>query len=517
MYLVTASEMQAMDRRTIESFGLPGRILMENAGRGATAFLLELFPDIGSRKVGVIAGRGNNGGDGYVIARCLAHRGVDVTVFLLTDREHVSGDAAANLELLSPLGVPVVEIPDPAAFDAVRVSMRNRDLWVDAILGTGLRSEVRGYFRELIDFINSLGQPVFAVDVPSGLNADTGQPCGSCIRAYATVTFGFAKTGHFQFPGTELSGKLQVIDIGIPPHVVEEIAPRQFLLRERDVKNYINPRPPDSHKGRTGHLLVVAGAPGKTGAAALAALAAMRAGAGLVTLAAPRGINPILASTALEVMTAPLPEIEGGRLGMSAFESIRDLLNGKRCLAVGPGMGQAPETRELLRRLVLESNLPLVIDADGLNNLAGATAILGQRTAPVVLTPHPGEMARLAETTVAAVQKDRIACAREFARTFKVHLVLKGAHTVIAHPDGFVFINPTGNSGMASGGMGDVLTGLIAGLITQGLPVEAACHLGVYLHGAAADRQAVRKGPWGYLAAEVISGIPSEIRRCLEQ
>ena len=515
MYLVTASEMQAMDRRTIDPFGLPGRILMENAGRGAAAFLFELYPDIAARRVGVIAGRGNNGGDGYVIARCLSQRDVDVTVFLLSERGRVAGDAAANLELLSPLGVPVVEIPNLDAFDAVRASMRDRELWVDAILGTGLRSEVQGYFREVIDFINSLGLPVFAVDVPSGLNADTGQPCGSCIRANATATFGFAKTGHFQFPGTALSGKLHVVDIGIPPHVVEEVAPRQFLLTDRDVQNDINPRPPDSHKGHTGHLLVVAGAPGKTGAAAMAAMAAMRAGAGLVTLAAPNGINPILASRVLEVMTALLPEIEDGRLGMSAFEAIRDLLAGKRCLAVGPGLGQAPDTRELLQRLVVESRLPLVIDADGLNNLAGATAILKESAAPVVMTPHPGEMARLAETTVAAVQADRITCAREFARTFKVHLVLKGAHTVIAHPDGFIFINSTGNSGMASGGMGDVLTGLIAGFITQGFPISAACHLGVYLHGAAADRQAKHKGPWGYLASDVIAGIPSEIRRLL--
>ena len=515
MYLVTASEMQAMDRRTIESFGLPGRILMENAGRGAAAFLITLFPDIAKRRVGVVAGRGNNGGDGYVIARCLSQRDVDVTVFLLSERARVTGDAAANLELLSPLGVPVVEIPNLEAFDTVRASMRDRDLWIDAILGTGLRSEVRGYFREMIDFINSLGRPVFAVDIPSGLNADTGQPCGTCIRAHATATFGFAKTGHFQFPGTALTGKLHVVDIGIPPHVVEEIAPRQFLLTSLDVQNDLNPRPPDSHKGHTGHLLVVAGAPGKTGAAAMAAMAAMRAGAGLVTLAAPSGINPILASGVLEVMTALLPENEGGRLGMSAFEPIRGLLAGKRCLAVGPGLGQAPDTRELLRRLVAESRLPLVIDADGLNNLAGSTAILKERAAPVVLTPHPGEMARLAETTVAEVQADRMSCAREFARTFNVHLVLKGAHTVVAHPDGFIFINSTGNSGMASGGMGDVLTGLIAGLITQGYPVAAACHLGVYLHGAAADRQTKRIGPWGYLASDVIAGIPSEIRRLL--
>jgi NAD(P)H-hydrate epimerase len=409
----------------------------------------------------------------------------------------------------------VVEIPDSAAFDSAKEMIRRHDLWIDAILGTGLRETVRGHFREAIDFINSRGAPIVAVDVPSGLNADTGQPCGSCIRAFATATFGFAKTGHYQDPGCELSGRLRVVDIGIPAHVAEEVAPRQFLLTDRDMHAYLKPRAPATHKGRTGHLLVVAGSPGKSGAAGMTARAAMRAGAGLVTLAGPRGIGPILATGTQEVMTAFLPETEDGRLGASAAEPIRELLQGKTCMAVGPGMGQAGDAAALLRQLVLECRQPLVIDADGLNNLAGATAVFRQHAAPVVLTPHPGEMARLAETSVAAVQSDRIACAREFARSFKVHLVLKGSHTVVAHPDGFVFINPTGNAGMAAGGMGDVLTGLIAGFITQGFPVEAACHLGVFLHGAAADRQKLTKGPWGYLASEVIDGLPSEIGRYL--
>ncbi len=517
MYLVTTREMQAMDRRTIESFGLPGRILMENAGRGATAAIFDTFPDLAARRVAVIAGPGNNGGDGYVIARCLSQRNVAVTVFLLADRARIAGDAAANLDLLAPLGVPVVEVPTASAFDEVRAAMRAPDIWIDALLGTGLRSEVRSYYREAIDFINSLERPVFAVDVPSGLNADTGHPCGTCIRATATATFGFAKTGHYQFPGADLSGRLHVVDIGIPPHVVADVAPRQFLLTEGDVKNSLAPRAPDSHKGRSGHLLVVAGAPGKSGAAAMTARAALRAGAGLVTLAAPAGINPILAAGAPEAMTALLPEIDGGRLGLSAFEPICGLLDGKRCLAIGPGLGQAPETAELVQRLVAESRLPLVIDADGLNNLAGAADMLARQTAPIVLTPHPGEMARLAQTSVAAVQSDRITCAREFAQALKVHLVLKGARTVIAHPDGFVFVNATGNPGMASGGMGDALTGLIAGFIAQGFTVAAACHLGVYLHGAAADRLAAGKGPWGYLASDVIEAIPFEIKRHLNR
>lgn len=511
MYLVTASEMQEMDRRTTEAFGIPARVLMENAGRGATDFLIEQFPDIASLRAGIIAGRGNNGGDGFVIARNLAQRDVDVTVYLLADTAGLAGDAAANFELLAPLGVAVIVLPDSHTFVRAKDSMRDRDLWVDAILGTGLKSDVRDYYREAIDFINSLAKPVLSVDVPSGLNADTGQPCGASIRACATATFAFAKTGHFQYPGVELIGKLRVIDIGIPAYIAEEVGPKHFLLTPNDIRSYLKPRPLNTHKGRTGHVFVLAGSPGKTGAAAMTAEAAMRAGAGLVTLGVPQSLEPIVANQSLEVMTAALPETDGSVLGEASLDAILRLLADKRCLALGPGMGQADETRSLVHQLLAQCRLPMVIDADGLNNIAGATDKLRQCVAPVIITPHPGEMARLVETSVKTVQADRIACARDFSQAFKVHIVLKGAGTVITHPDGFVFTNPTGNPGMASGGMGDVLTGLIAGFIAQGFGVETACHLGVYLHGAAADSLAAQKGPWGYLASDLLNRIPSEI------
>lgn len=515
MYLVTADEMREMDRRTIEDFGIPGRILMENAGRGATRFLLERFPDLKNRRVGVVAGRGNNGGDGYVIARYLSHRDINVTVYLLANASRVAGDAAANLDLLAPLGVPVIEMPDKKIFSSYRSEMSAKDLWIDAILGTGLKSDVKGLYKDVIDFINSLDKPVFAVDIPSGLNADTGQPCGTCIRACATATFGFAKTGHYIYPGAEDTGELQVVEIGIPPHVAEAVGPKQFVLTTPRIRTYIKPRPPDAHKGRTGHLLVIAGSPGKTGAAAMAAVSAVRSGTGLVTLGIPASLNPILESQVLETMTSPLPETKTGVLGKASFESIMKLLDGKRCLAIGPGLGSEPETAKLVQGLLTENKVPVVIDADGLNNLVGDTEILKHCQAPVILTPHPGEMARLAQTSVSSVQNDRIASARKFSVDHKVHVVLKGANTVIAHPDGTVFINTSGNSGMASGGMGDVLTGLIAGFVTQGYSPEAASHAGVFLHGAAADSMANDLGPFGYLASEVMDRIPGEIKKIL--
>ena len=515
MYLVTAKEMQEMDRRTIEDFGMPGMVLMENAGRGATRFLVEHFPDIATKRVGVIAGRGNNGGDGYVMARCLTQKGVRVTVYLLATASSVQGDAAANLKFMKPLDIPLVEIPDEASFSKHQSEMAGLDVWIDAILGTGLKSDVKGFFKDVIEFINGLGKPVFAVDIPSGLNSDTGQVCGTCIRASATATFAFAKTGHIIHPGSQYTGALNIVDIGIPSPIVEEVTPRQWLLTRDLIQSCLRPRKPDAHKGTTGHLLVVAGSPGKTGAASMTSISALRSGAGLVTLGIAETLNAVSESQVLEAMTAPLPETQPGVLGDSAFDSITDLMKGKKCLAIGPGLGQAEKTKKLVHKIVKSSSIPLVVDADGLNNLAGQAQILKSARAPVILAPHPGEMARLMNADVGVVQQDRIKCARDFAVAYKVQKYRNGARTVIAHPDGRVFINPTGNAGMASGGMGDVLTGIIAGLITQGLSPEEACRAGVYLHGAAADTLMETIGPFGYLAGDLMEAIPGAIKKVL--
>ena len=513
MILVTANEMQRMDRRTIESFGIPGRVLMENAGRGATRFFFNQFSDLVDKRIGVVAGRGNNGGDGFVIARYLSESGIAVKVYLLAAHNRVQGDAAANLKLLEPLEIPLIEIPDESSFLDHQSDMAACDLWIDAILGTGLKSDVKGYFQRVIDFINALKQPVFAVDIPSGLNSDTGQPCGTCIRASATATFGFAKTGHMIYPGAGYTGVLEVVDIGIPAYIVQTVNPRQFLLTEDQIRSYLAPRVEDAHKGTTGHLLVVAGSPGKTGAASMTSISALRAGAGLVTLAIGESLNAVLEAQMLEAMTVPLPESRNGVIGKSAFDTIQKLMSGKKCLAIGPGLGQASDTRKLIHKIISESPVPVVVDADGINNLAGQVQILKNVRVPIILTPHPGEMARILDTSVVNIQQDRINCARNVAVDLNVHVVLKGARTVIAHPDGRVFINATGNAGMASGGMGDVLTGVIAGLIVQGFSPESAAHTGVYLHGAAADNLERTIGPYGYLAGEVMHAVPGEINK----
>jgi NAD(P)H-hydrate epimerase len=515
MYLVTAKEMQQMDQATIQEIGIPGRILMENAGAGAFRFMCRVFPDLLDSKVAVIAGRGNNGGDGFVIARHLFQKDIAVKVFLLSAVDKVQGDARANLDLLFALGIPVIEVPDENSLRKQKAALRKYDLYVDAILGTGLKSDVRGHYRKVISFLNALDQPVFSVDIPSGLNADNGQICGNSIEATATATFAFPKIGHAVYPGAELTGALDIVEIGVPKKVVHQVQPRQFLLQKEMVASMLRKRDPNTHKGQTGHILVVAGAPGKTGAAAMAATTAMRVGAGLVTLGVPEGLHAVIEPQVTEVMTYALPQTTDGMLDELGLDAVLKLATDKRCLVMGPGIGTAEETKALMWGLILANKLPLVIDADGLNILSEQINTLKPRRYPLILTPHPGEMGRLCGLSAADIQKNRIDHARSLATQLGAHVVLKGARTVMAHPDGSVFINPSGNSGMASGGMGDVLTGAIAGYIAQGYDPKNAIHLGVYLHGAAADHLCQHKGPFGYLATEVMNQLPEQIRNLL--
>ena len=510
--IVTASEMQRMDRETIESFGLPGRVLMENAGRGVIDVIAKTFPDICDHHVGIVAGRGNNGGDGFVIARYLHGMGAAVTVYLFSERTAVKGDAATNLELLTALKIPVVAITDTTTLAQHRTAMCHHSIWVDALLGTGLNAEVKGLFRAVIDLVNSLNRPVIAVDIPSGLSADTAMICGACIQAHTTVTFGFPKIGHILFPGAALTGRLETIDIGIPPHIVQNIGPKHHVLTRDGIARSFVQRLPTSHKGTAGHVLVVGGSTGKAGAAVMSGLGALRSGAGLVTLAIPNSLNDIIQSQIPEIMTVPMEGRKEGLWDDSLVCGIREQLQGKKCLAIGPGMGVSAETRRLVLDILRELSIPVVLDADGLNCISDRLDILRELKAPAILTPHPGEMSRLTGKSVSVIQADRIGIAGEFSRTHGVHLVLKGARTVIAHPDGSVYINLTANPGMGAGGMGDVLTGVIAGLLAQGFEAETAAHTGVYLHGKAADALSKSRGPFGFLATEVAGAIPGVIQ-----
>jgi ADP-dependent NAD(P)H-hydrate dehydratase / NAD(P)H-hydrate epimerase len=520
MFLVTAKQMQEMDRYTIEKFGIPGRVLMENAGRGAVEFFMEQFQPTPATRVAVVAGRGNNGGDGWVMARYLMEKQIPVSVFLLSARDRVKGDAKANMDLVEKLlqyfpDCAVVEIPDAAALDREKIRLTHHDLFVDAIFGTGLNSDVRGMFKTVIQCINQTNKPVFAVDIPSGLNADTGAVCGVCINAAATATFGFAKTGHILYPGNEYTGQLQVIDIGIPGFAAGKQDLWFQVMEKQTIAPWFSPRAFNSHKGSFGHLLVLAGSPGKTGAAALCANAAKRIGTGLVTVGVPESINFVMETLVVEPMTVPLPETASGTLSPDGLDRILALAENRQALALGPGLGTDPDTQKLVTSLVKTCSLPLILDADAVNCLAENPDFLLSRTSPAVLTPHPGEMARLAGVSSSDVQADRPGTARTFAQKFNVILVLKGAQTLIALPDGRLFLCPAGNPGMATGGMGDVLTGMIAGLAAQGFSLENAALAGVFIHGRCGDVLADKIGGFGFLAGDMIQTIPEIIHRDL--
>ncbi|SMC17839.1 NAD(P)H-hydrate epimerase [Desulfacinum hydrothermale DSM 13146] len=511
MLLATASEMAELDRKTMEEIGIPGIVLMENAARGAAAFFETVVPDLCTRHLLVLAGSGNNAGDGFALARIFHGKGATVRVVCLRPADRLKGDALVNYNILHRLGIPVYHWDEKEDFASQFVQVQKADVILDALLGTGLQNEVRGLYRDVIEGVNALGKPVLSVDVPSGLHAGTGRVLGSAIQATATATFGCLKVGHVVGDGPARSGRVQVVDIGIPPAVVASSGMARWLLDRDLCASWIGPRPPDAHKGRAGHLCVLSGSPGKTGAAAMVCQGALRVGAGLVTLFVPRSLNPIMEVKLTEAMTLPVAETESQCFSVSARQDILDFVADKEALAAGPGISLHEETQALLKDLVAGSTVPLVLDADALTLLARDPSPLQEASAPVILTPHPGEMARLTGLSVPEVQENRLHVATEFSRTHKVIVVLKGHGTLVAAPDGRLAVNTTGTPAMASGGMGDVLTGMIAGFVAQGLdPFRAAC-LGVYLHGLAAEEATARATSRGLIAMDLLPRIPDLI------
>jgi len=513
MKVATAEQMQELDRKTIENYRIPGTVLMENAGRGATEVISSFFPDLQRRKVAIFAGKGNNGGDGFVMGRCLLNRRVPVKIFLLADPNALRGDAEVNFQAFKRMKGEITPVPSSLEFQKVKKDLERFDLVIDGIFGTGLDAEVRGYYREVINYLNGLQKPIVSIDIPSGLDANTGQPLGTAIRATLTITFGLPKVGHLISPGIDYVGQLNVIDIGIPRILIEDEKIHTHLLEEDEIRKWSSsPRRRESHKGDYGHLLVLAGSVGKTGAAAMACEAALRMGAGLVTLGIPKSLNPTMEMKLTEVMTEPLPETPKQTLSLRAFDPILRLCEDKRAVVIGPGMGTVKETQALVLKLVKALKLPVVLDADGLTALATQPKSLPVTNRSIILTPHPGEMARLIQSTPRDVQADRIGISRDFAQAHHLYLVLKGHRTLIATAQGDVFINPTGNPGMASGGTGDVLTGMMGGLICQGLDLLLSLQISVFLHGLAGDKVASEKGETSLIATDIIQMLPTVLQ-----
>ena len=503
MKLVTASEMRAVDDRAIKERGIPSLDLMENAGRGIFEYLQEeILPESKDFRIIIICGRGNNGGDGFVVGRHLVEAGYPVDFLLTGADDKLSADCRANYERVCRLGRTVVQLKEAGDIP----DLSTWDIIIDAIFGTGFSGSAEGIAAEVIEKINAAEKYVVAIDAPSGLDVSTGLAEGAAVVADVTATLALPKPGLFVSPGRELAGAVVVIPIGIPDEVVDSFGFKANLLTGELVADLLPTPAPDGHKGDFGKVFILAGSPGLTGAACLAGNAAARSGAGLVTVGLPASLNPILEVKLTEVMTCPLPEVKKrGALALRARGEIRRCLADMDAVAIGPGIGRHHETRELVRRLLDDIDVPMVIDADGLFALSGEDTPLVSGHGPMVLTPHPGEFARLTGITPEGNPVDNYALVLEYARKYDTVIVLKGSPTIIGSPEGQVYLNPTGNYGMASGGSGDVLTGIITAFLGQQMsPLEAAL-CGVYIHGLAGDLAIESINPRSLVAGDLIT------------
>jgi NAD(P)H-hydrate epimerase len=512
MKLLTAAEMTSLDRQATEHYGIPSLTLMENAGRLVAEAAADMLGDLRHRRIIVFCGKGNNGGDGLVAARHLSRKGAEVGLYILGSFQDLKADPASNLQAAGRAGLNIVAVSDSEALSQAGTAARDAALVIDALLGTGFTPPLHGLYAEAVKCMNGLGLPILAVDTPSGLSSDSGHLPELAVNAARTVTFGLPKVGQFLFPAAQAYGTLYLGDIGFPLSLQESAPASHHLITREYVRPLLPPRPRTSHKGMFGHTLLLAGSWGLAGAAILAARGALRSGSGLVTVALPESQSTPVLDSLPEAMILPLPETGRGTSGEQASETVLEALPGKNVMALGPGLSRHPETVRLIRDLIPHVRLPLVIDADGLNALADSPSILLESRSEVVITPHPGELARLLSLTSAEVQENRIDLSQEFSKKYGVIVVLKGAATVVATPAGQIFINPTGNPGMAAAGMGDVLTGVIAAFIAQGLSILDAAVAGAFLHGGAGDLAAAQTGPWGFLAGEVADLIPAVLR-----
>lgn len=504
MRVLNTAQMREADRRTTDDVGIPSIVLMENAGRQVVTAIEATFEEASTLTYAILCGKGQNGGDGFVVARTLLERGVDVAVYLVGTGAEVRGDARTNLQILANLSIDVVEIADAAAWELHAPAVLGADVVIDALFGTGLRGPLSGLVESIVEDLNASEAPVVAVDLPSGLDASDAMVPGPAVDATVTVTFGAPKIPHVLPPAEDHVGSLVIADIGIPQSVIQQIdGPWVELLTKDAMRRHVTPRPAESQKGDYGRVLVVGGSTGKTGAAYLAAIAALRSGAGLVTVATPRSCVPIIAALGAEFMTLGLEETADGQAAFEAAEAVLDF--DADVIVLGPGLGRGPSAAAFVHAVVERAGIPVVLDADALYAFAGETDRLqGRDDVPVVITPHPGEMARLLDLSIDEVQARRLDVARDLATSRQLHVVLKGHRTVVAAPDGRVSLNMTGNPGMATGGTGDVLAGMIGAWCAQLMDAAAACQLSAYLHGLAGDLAAADEGEVSMIAGDIV-------------
>lgn len=516
MKAITSAQMREVDRVATTEFDIPGFELMRRAGQGVAATVEYLAEKArgGDTFIQMIAGRGNNGGDVFAAALFLHEDDFEVEVLLAGSASDVRGDALRHLGKMRAAGIPLFELPTKESWEEALREAGSGEIVVDGVLGIGINGPPRGPIAGAIHYINAIAEDnlVVSIDVPSGLDADTGEAPGEAVVADITATIGLPKIGLLSQKAIPYVGSLDVIGIGIPMELTAGYQTRRHLITGWDVRRQLPKRPRNSHKGDFGHLLVVGGAAGYAGAPALAAQAALRSGVGLASALVPRGIQPTVAGAALELMAHPGAETETGSLDERAWAAWKDRLAGFNAIVAGPGMTRHAGTTAWIRNLLKAYQGPLLLDADALNVLEGNPRILADTEAQVVITPHPGELARLLGRTTAEIQNDREGAALEAARLTQAVVVLKGAGTVVAREGSPLHINLTGNPGMATGGMGDVLAGLIGGLLAQGLlPFDAAC-AGVFLHGRAGDNAMWRRSQSSLLPSDLIQELPSTLR-----
>ncbi|MBT5551547.1 MAG: NAD(P)H-hydrate dehydratase [Nitrospina sp.] len=510
--VVTAEQMQAIDRYSIDELGIPGITLMENAGVGVIQEIQKRFADLSRKKVFIFCGKGNNGGDGFVIARHLFNLGTDARILLAGKISELKNDAEINAASAQNIGVQVDEL-NPDNLNQFDHKLRHCDIIIDAIFGTGLNKPASGFLKKVIDKINQFEKFVVSVDINSGVDSDSGQLMGPHVKSDLTLALACWKQSHLLHPSAGIMKEVGLVDIGIPAKALEGQNIRVLQTGEEDIKSYFKKRNPNSHKGDYGHVLVLAGSRGKEGAAGLTALAVLRSGAGLCTLALPASCQKD--NHPMEVMTVPLPETANGTISLEAKKSILNLLEGKSAMAIGPGITTDPETVALIGELLPLIQCPLVIDADALNAISANKDWLGSLHSKTVLTPHPKEMSRLTGVTTQEIQNSRIATAAKFSVDHSLTLILKGSPSLIGLSDGKVWINSTGNAGMATGGSGDVLTGVIAGLMAQGMTSQQASIAGSYIHGVAGDYFAQNESETTLIARDLLRCLPDSLKRIL--
>ncbi len=512
MKILTSKEMKEIDSITINEIGIPGCVLMENAGIQIFKAIKEKFPKLEKEKISIIAGPGNNGGDGLVVARHLFNHGITPDIYLLGSKEKVKGDAGINLRITEKISLKIVEVDTEKIWDKYKEKIIQSTIIVDAIFGTGLTRPAEGLYKRVIEDINKCEGFKVAVDIPSGLSSDTSQLIGPCVKADLTVTLGAPKIAHIFPPAEEWIGELIVAEISIPPFLFENEKLKLELIEKESILSYFKPRKKDTHKGTYGHLFILAGSFGKTGAAVMAGKAALKMGAGLVTIGTPKSCLPIIARSMMELMTEPLAETEEKTLSEEALEKVLTLLKDKDAILIGPGITTNSSTSALVFSLLEKIDKPMVIDADGLNILASKPEVLKNKKKNIVLTPHPGEFARLLKKTTKEILKNKIEYARDFASNYNVYLILKGYRTLIATPQGKVYVNPTGNPGMATAGSGDVLSGMLGGMIVQEKEFLESVLAGVYVHGLCGDLASQKIGEKSIVAGDLITYLPKAIK-----